>query len=52
VKTNLRTVKVLVNYADANRNGSIDREEWVTIVEKILEEGGSQRTAEEFNNDG
>lgn len=46
VKTNLRTVKVLVNYADVNHNGTIDREEWETIVERVLEgDFGSNRTA-------
>lgn len=37
VKTNLRTVRVLVSYADANNNGTIDRDEWVTIVEQVME---------------
>ena len=37
VKTNLRTVRVLVSYADANNNGTIDRGEWVTIVERVME---------------
>ncbi|CAJ1932400.1 unnamed protein product [Cylindrotheca closterium] len=37
VKTNLRTVRVLVSYADANNNGTIDRDEWVTVVERIME---------------
>lgn len=37
VKTNLRTVRILVCYAAANKNGTIDREEWATIVERVME---------------
>jgi len=43
VKTNLRTVRVLVSYADANNNGTIDRDEWATIVAQVME--GSQFTS-------
>mmetsp|Transcript_12598 Transcript_12598/g.30084 ORF Transcript_12598/g.30084 Transcript_12598/m.30084 type:complete len:513 (+) Transcript_12598:283-1821(+) len=48
VKTNLRTVRVLVSYADANNNGTIDRDEWATIVEQVMK--GSSFTRESVAN--
>eukprot|EP00980_Cylindrotheca_fusiformis_P029527 scaffold23499_cov109-Cylindrotheca_fusiformis.AAC.4 len=48
VKTNLRTVKVLVNYADVDNSGTIDRKEWEAIVERLLDgDFGSCRSADE-----